>query len=254
MQTDYQQNGYSLKRQFFTDHELDVVEPILRRFHSAWIEQNRDHYNHQAINSAYITHADALSTPDRQKLFNFIAMDKLVSVARDIIIMGPAFMNTQLFFNPKNSEQKNYWHRDIQYRPDSVAKQQELLKLKTILHFRVPLANEPGIELVPGTHLHWDNAQEFETRMGESGRKPSDDLPSGKALALNRGDLLVFSANMIHRGLYGHNRFALDIIYSDADPELLEFVDPKCLPEPNMLKKIAHPDVFTATQQALNLP
>lgn len=253
MQTDYQKNGYILKRRFFSADELDAIEPILRQFHEMWLEKNREHYDQQAINSAYITHADALTAQDRGTLFDFIAMDKLVNIARGIIPKGPAFMNTQLFFNPKNSDQKNYWHRDIQYRPDSIAKQQELLKSKNILHFRVPLANEPGIELVPGTHQRWDDAQEFETRMGENDRASSDDLPKGKAIPLKRGDLLVFSANMIHRGLYGGDRFAFDIIYSNADPELLEFVDPKCLPELDMLQKRARPEVFTATQQALTL-
>lgn len=250
MQTDYQQNGYILKRQFFNKSELDAVEPILRQFHSTWLDANREHYNQMAINSAYITHAEALLRQDRQTLFHFIAMDRLVNIARSIITAGPAFMNTQLFFNPKNRTQKNYWHRDIQYRPDSVAAQKQILKSKTVLHFRVPMADEPGIELVPGTHQRWDDAQEFETRMGENGRNPSDSLPSGKALPLKRGDLLVFSASMIHRGLYGGDRFAFDIIYSDADPDVLEFVDPKCLPESEILKALSNPEVFQATRRS----
>lgn len=252
MHADYQQNGYILKRQFFADSELDTIEPILRRFHEMWLVQNREHYDHGAINSAYITHADALSESDRQRLFTFIAMDKLIGIAHDIIPAGPAFMNTQLFFNPKNSAQKNYWHRDIQYRPDSVAKQKKLLRSKTILHFRAPLADEPGIELVPGTHERWDDQQEFDTRMAKNGRVPSDDLPSGKAIPLNRGDLLVFSANMIHRGLYGGDRFALDIIYSDTDPELLQFVDLKCLPNTGKMTSMDNPEIFSRTLRALH--
>lgn len=252
MQSDYQQNGYILKRQFFSATELDAVEPPLRRFHQKWLEQYGAHYDQQAINSAYITHKGSLAAPDREALFNFIALEKLVAMAQDIISAGPAFMNTQLFFNPKNSSQKNYWHRDIQYRPDSVAKQKKLLKSKTILHFRIPLADEPGIELVPGTHQRWDDEQEFDTRMAKNGRVPSDDLPSGKAIPLNRGDLLVFSANMIHRGLYGGDRFAFDIIYSDPDPEVLSFVEPKCLPDANEIASMDNLEIFERTRQTLN--
>jgi len=252
MHPDYHQNGYVLKQQFFSDYELDEIEPILRRFHASWLEQNQDHYDHQAINSAYITHADAVSTPDRQSLFNFIALDKLVDIAGEIITNGPAFMNTQLFFNPKNSTQKNYWHRDIQYRPDSVAAQKQILKTTTVLHFRVPMADELGIDLVPGTHRRWDDDQEYETRMSENGRLPSDNLPNGKALPLRRGDLLVFSASMIHRGLYGGDRFAFDIIYSDADPDVLQFVDPKCLPEPRLMEHIESAEIFRRTQNAID--
>lgn len=204
-----------------------------------------------AINSAYITHADTLPACDRQMLFNFIAADKLAGIARHVIPAGPAFMNTQLFFNPKNSAQKNYWHRDIQYTPHTVEQQKRMLRSATVLHFRIPLADEPGIELVPGSHQRWDNPQEFETRMRKNGRIPSDDLPTGKALPLKRGDLLVFSANMIHRGLYGKDRFAFDIIYSDANPELLRFVDPKCLPDANKMAGMDNPEIFLSTRQAI---
>ncbi len=248
---DYQKNGYVLRRDFFSETDLTTIEPILCRFHEQWMENNSAYYKDGAINSAYITHADRLSKLDRETLFKFISMDRLVTIARDLVPTGPAFMNTQLFFNPKDHAQKNYWHRDIQYRPDDVAKQQKLLCSKTVLHFRMPMADEPGIELVPGTHARWDDTQEFETRMGKNGRSSSDTLPGGKCLALKRGDLLVFSANMIHRGLYGGDRFAFDVIFCDTDPELLEFVDPKCLPGSKMLENLPNPNAFEATWEAI---
>lgn len=248
----YQQNGYLLKRDLFTEKELNRVEDILCEFHDEWIKQNRDHYEKAAINSAYITHADTLSPSNRETLFAFISDNRMQGIARQLIPQQPAFMNTQLFFNPQNPEQKNYWHRDIQYTSYNIARQKRMLLTSNVLHFRVPLADEPGVELVPGTHARWDNTREFETRMAENGRKPSDDLPNGKVLRLRRGDLLVFSANMVHRGLYGGNRFAFDIIFSDADRELLQFVDPKCLPDMEMLDKLPNPDIFKATRQALD--
>jgi len=51
-------------------------------------------------------------------------------------------MNTQLFFNPANAAQ----------RP------------------------EPGLELVPGTHLRWDTPEEFAVRLALAGRKHCDAL------------------------------------------------------------------------------
>lgn len=247
----YQQNGYLLKRDLFNENELDRIEDILRGFHDEWLKKHREHYEDGAINSAYITHADALCLSNRETLFGFISDDRLLDIARQLIPAQPAFMNTQLFFNPRNPEQKNYWHRDIQYTSYDIARQKRMLATSNVLHFRVPFADEPGVELIPGTHARWDNAREFETRMAENGCKPSDDLPNGKALPLRRGDLLVFSANMIHRGLYGGNRFAFDIIFSDADRELLQFVDTKCLPDAETLEKLPNPDVFNATRQAI---
>lgn len=185
-------------------------------------------------------------------LFRFIAQDKLVNIAKGVIGANPAFMNTQLFFNPHNSNQKNYWHRDIQYTGMSVEEQKGKLTTNNILHFRVPLADEPGIELIPGSHTAWDNADEFDVRMEQNDRKNHEALPNGKTIPLKRGDLLVFSANMIHRGLYGKDRFALDIILCDPDPALLKFVDQSCLPAATELGLLARPAIYFATLEALS--
>lgn len=247
MREEYQQNGFLLRRDFFRAEELARIEPALRTFHENWIEKNREHYESEAINSAYITHIDDVTAQERLALFTFVSSDKLLEICRSLIPSEPAFMNTQLFFNPHSPEQENYWHRDIQYVPYDLARQREMLTTCTVLHFRIPFADEPGIELIPGTHERWDNTQEFETRMSKNGRVPSDDLPGGRAVPLSRGDLLVFSANMIHRGLYGGDRFAFDIIFSSADPDLLRYVAPHCLPDSTEMGQLKNPQVFANT-------
>ena len=250
MQEHYQETGYLLKRNFFREEELRTIEPILRKFNDGWIKRNQEHYEAGAVNSAYITSKKQQTSGARAALFTFIAQDKLLEIAKTLT-PAPAFMNTQLFFNPVNKHQKNYWHRDIQYTPYDTDQQAQMLTTKNILHFRIPFADEPGVELMPGTHSRWDTAQEFETRMSENGRAPHHNLPGSKAIALNRGDLLVFSANMIHRGLYGGDRFAFDIIFSDADPELLRYVEKECLPDRPMLSGLPNAGVYENTWRAL---
>ncbi len=251
MQTEYQQHGYVLRRDFFTRQELDGIEPAIRRFHDRWLGENQRAYEAGSINSAYLTHSAMMDGPDRAALFAFMASDKLTAAARALITKGPAFLNTQLFFNPCNEAQKNYWHRDIQYTPLSEAEQRAKLASPVALHFRVPLADEPGIELVPGTHERWDSEEEFNTRMGAEGHTPSDDLDSGRTIALRRGDLLVFSANIIHRGLYGGDRFALDIMITEPAPDVLQYADPACLPTAAELASLPNRDVFERTRDAL---
>lgn len=251
MRSEYLKNGFIVAPAFFEENELAEAEPILRQFHENWLNDNCAFYETGAINSAYITDKKKLNSLARHKLFSFIASEKLMEVANALIPAGPAFMNTQLFFDPVRSDQENYWHRDIQYASLSLEEQQKRFCANTVLHFRVPFESERGIDLVPGTQRRWDNRQEQETRLSESGRKPSDDLPDSQAIALNRGDLLVFNANMIHRGLYGGDRFALDIIFCDADPDLLRFVEPDCLPDERELETLDRPQVFEATKQAI---
>ena len=80
---------------------------------------------------------------------------------------------------------------------------------------------ERGIELIAGSHQRWDSAEEYAVRMGKPPYRPHDDLPHATQIALHTGDVLLFSANMLHRGLYGQNRLAFDIIYCDDHPDLL---------------------------------
>lgn len=251
-QGNYQQDGFLYKAGFFSAEDLDTIEPILRRFHAHWLNDNAAFYRTRAINSAYITGPKYLDKQNRLTLFQFIGQDKLVSIAENLIKAGPAFMNTQLFFNPHNQDQKNYWHRDIQYGGMRIEEQMRGLITSNVPHFRVPLADEPGIELVPGSHVTWDTDEEYDVRMEQNGKKNHDPLSSGKAIRLKRGDLLVFSANMIHRGLYGGDRFAFDIMFCDPNPDLLQYVDLDCLPDREQMQSLNNPDIFEATLMALN--
>lgn len=163
-----------------------------------------------------------------------------------VIATQPAFMNTQLFFNPVNPKQKDFWHRDCQYDHD-VDMQKQVIEHTQVLHLRVPLFDELGMELVPGTHKRWDNDEEFSVRQETKGRTSSEDLSSGLKIPLNAGDLLVFSADMIHRGLYGLNRLALDILVFDPKGDFADYVDEDCLPDFAMLKHINDPRLFIST-------
>ena len=112
-----------------------------------------------------------------------------------------------------------------------IESQKEKIQQQNVVHFRIPFKPELGIELIPGTHKSWDLPEEEETRLAENGRTPSDSLERGKIIPLDRGDLLAFSANMIHRGLYGRNRFSFDIIFCDDTPDFKDFIDPKNQPD-----------------------
>jgi hypothetical protein len=117
----------------------------------------------------------------------------------------------------------------------------------------VPLFDELGMELVPGTHKRWDNDEEFDVRQEEKGKLSSESLSTGKAIQLAAGDLLVFSADMIHRGLYGLDRLALDILVFDPAGDFADYVDDDCLPDRSMLDKIHDPRLFTNTMHLKSL-
>ncbi|MHA7058846.1 phytanoyl-CoA dioxygenase [Aquimarina sp. M1] len=224
----YIEQGFSHHKNYFKEEELLLIEPILIKFHSSWLSENSEHYLKGALNSHSLTSSKRLTNQEKRILFDFISSNKIINL---IEFDQPKFLNTQLFFDPNDLSQNNYWHRDIQYTGMNDKEQKEAIKTQNVVHFRIPLKNEPGIELIPETHRKWDSNEEYEVRNSLNNKKPNDSLINGKLITLERTDLLVFSANMIHRGIYGNDRVSFDIIYCDNDPKILKFRDQNNLPK-----------------------
>lgn len=242
----YEDQGYFVIRDYFNASEISSLRDVILTFHELWKKENATFYKEEAFNSSLITGSEYLAYDDRVKLFNFISSKKIMNIVESVIPVNPAFMNTQLFFNPVNPQQKDFWHRDCQY-DHGIEGQKEAIQHTQVVHLRVPLFDELGMELVPETHKRWDNEEEFNVRQEEKGRVSSENLSTGKKVQLAAGDLLVFSADMIHRGLYGLDRLALDILVFDSSGDFVDYIDEDCLPETSMLKKIDDPRLFINT-------
>lgn len=239
----YDELGYFVIRNYFTDDEIVALRKVILRFHEKWKKDHEQFYREEAFNSSLITSSQYLTTTDRIALFNFISAKKMMRIIDAVIPDAPAFMNTQLFFNPVNPQQKDFWHRDCQYDHD-IEGQKLAIQETQVLHLRVPLFDELGMELIPETHKRWDNEEEHNVRQEEKGRTSDEALANGKKIPLAAGDLLVFSADMIHRGLYGLDRLALDVLVFDPSGDFVDYIDDDCLPEPAMLKEIEDPRIY----------
>ena len=243
---DYEENGYVVFKDFVSESDLKILRETATYFHQSWKQENVQFYAEKAVNSAYLTAKKYLKSTERESLFKFIGSTKFMDVVVSIMGGRAAFMNTQLFFDPVNEGQKNYWHRDPQYHM-SIDEQKQALIGPNVVHFRIPLSDEPGVELIPGTHMRWDKDDELDVRLERlerNGRKNHENLSTGKVVKLDAGDLLIFSANMIHRGIYGMDRMSLDILFCDPVPELIKFVDDDCLPDSDILERLENADAF----------
>jgi ectoine hydroxylase-related dioxygenase (phytanoyl-CoA dioxygenase family) len=230
---EFAKNGFVKLDKFFESVALSSVKHVVDIFHRGWCSDNRDFYQTKAINSSGLTSQQYLTEEQRLVLFKMICDSRLLESVSQVI-PHPLFMGTQLFFDPFNVKQANYWHRDPQYHL-SVEEQKSALTGPEVLHVRIPLTVDPGVEVIPGSHKNWDTDEELQVRLEQSGHKHSENLSSGVQIPLQVGDVLLFSANMIHRGLYGDNRLALDILYCDRAPQLTEFIQVKHQPSAEML-------------------
>lgn len=248
LSTSYSDQGYFVIRNYFGASEISSLKEVVLQFHEHWKVNNADFYREEAFNSSLITGSQYLSRNERIKLFNFISSRKLMALIELLIPVNPVFMNTQLFFNPVNPQQKDFWHRDCQFDHDAES-QKRIIKETQVVHLRVPLFDELGLELIPGTHNRWDTVEEFDVREELNGRNSYDSLENGLKIKLAAGDLLVFSADMIHRGLYGLDRLALDILVFDSVTDYVDYIDDDCLPDSSMLKDIDDPSIYVNAMQ-----
>ena len=231
----YQQQGFLHLPGFYRPHELADLNTVLLKHHQAWLIQHQAAYQNGLINSHSLSADPALSEEDKTVLFQTIAAPALLAQLASIFPQAPRFLNTQLFFDPYHSDQRNYWHRDVQYTGLNEAAQRNVILQQNVVHCRIAMRPERGIELIAGSHQRWDSAEEYAVRMGKSPYRPHDDLPHATQIALHTGDVLLFSANMLHRGLYGQNRLAFDIIYCDDHPDLLAHRSDHTLPNASQL-------------------
>ena len=226
---------------FLKRDQFEAFEAIAEQYMQAWLRQNAEYYERGVLNAAYLTRGDDLSDVQKSAIFRVVASVPLVELVAPLLNNAPRFINTQLFFNPKRP-QPNYWHRDGQYHLNS-QQLRHALSGPTPLHCRIALRDEYGLELIPRTHRRWDTIREFSVRNQYDSLRHFDALPGSVKVPLAAGDLLLFSANMIHRGLYGKSRLALDLLYSEDLVEFTQYIDPNAYPSGD-LTEFECPSVF----------
>lgn len=239
---EFRRSGYLLLENFFEPARLAAIAPLFLEAHTNWTSR---HYTPAAVNSAYLTAPDCLpDAAQRRAAFEFIASKDLTDLAQQLLGTTPRFLNTQLFFNPEDPARRPYWHRDVQYFPISEAEQQQLMQRQSVLHFRIPLADDPGMEFIPGSHARRDSELERATRLELDGRRNFEALPGAVRVPHAPGDLLIFSAHLIHRGVYDLERQSLDIIYTNFPEDAATVARLRHFPDPEFAPDLAASSVF----------
>lgn len=243
--------GYVVARSLLSPEEIEQLFTIVNRIYHQWLEENRS-----AFIEEHLVNMHSLTCPnyfqgheaERLLLFKLMASEQLVSLLGQMFGDGLYFHNTQLFFNPFENRRIPYWHRDLQYSAiDDAALAAEQPNLLA-LHVRIPLVPEHGLELIPGTHKRWDTDLERDVRLELNGHHNGEALPDAVLIGLERGDVLIFHAQMIHRGNYllNDSRKALDLCVGKPHPFTLPFLDKNTLPTEAELNCIDHSGWYRA--------
>lgn len=250
----YEKFGYAVLRGFFSDATVSALEEHVDRIYQQWHSKNEAIiFDNKLVNMHSLTSPEYFveASERRKAFFELIASVKLTETLKTMFGPDIHFHNTQLFFNPSNIERLPYWHRDMQYSSikDSVQCDEQSKMLS--LHIRIPLIEETGIELVPGTHKRWDTKLEREVRYELRGHKNSESLPNAELITLARGDIMIFNAQMIHRGNYALNpeRKALDLCVGKYHSLASDFLNPIVLPTDEEIDNIANNHWYTLARK-----
>ena len=251
--TEYNELGYIVIPNFLSETEITPIANHVDSIFNSWMNKHKlDVFEQQLVNMHSLTDQEYFehSKEERINFFNSITPLKLVQLIESIFGEGIYFHNTQLFFNPSNSKARPYWHRDMQYSPIPDELQKTEQRNMVSLHIRIPLVKEKGVEVIPTSHNRWDTELERNVRLELNGHKNYEELPNGKLIELGVGDILIFSAQMIHRGNYklNNSRKALDICVGKHHQLSSGFIDENVLPTNQEINLIQNNQWYTCAK------
>lgn len=245
---DYDQQGYLVLKQVFDPSAIEALKAQIVPIYQQWQQHNQHETSYaQQVNMHSLSHPAYFAQPEaRLGFFQQLAHPQLVGLLKTLFCSTLYFHNTQLFFNPADPSKTNYWHRDLQYSTLGDDVQQQIHHELLSLHVRIALLDEIGIELIPHSHQQWDSPLEQAVRFARDGHQQHDELPHSQLIELKAGDVLVFNAQMIHRGRYDFNRerLALDLCIGTPHAAIREFMDIRVQPTADELAQIEHNDWF----------
>ncbi len=162
------------------------------------------------------------------EILEFVAEPSVLDLIGAITGGVPLFHNTQYFMEQQGADWDGEWHRDSQFLAADAAAEKRDIAATTGVHFRIALAGDPWLRIVPGSHRRWDTAREWAIRRERAGGDPVGAV----SVPLRAGDALLFHSWSIHQGLYRREpaRRTFDVIYMTRGTAERALTPKACMP------------------------
>lgn len=183
-----------------------ATEPVL----AAWIEldpltgrapnHRQNGYITGFLDNPLLTETHGL----RSKLEAYLYDPDIVEVVQEIL--GPdAYLKEVIFrFNPSGQNRNGNWHRDTQSITGTDTDELDLIEKYAcyppyiVAEYTLTISTET--DLCPGSHLRWDDEDEYDIRLADGGRRSEQYVPlTAVRPYLSSGDVMLYHPFIIHR-------------------------------------------------------
>jgi hypothetical protein len=208
----WREQGYLVVRGVFTADRVARLRPVLEHVRERFLVRDpvtgapgaADISLSQPHHPGYFADRPAW----RDEVLDAGSTAEVRDLARRVFAEEPLFRALGFWFNPPTGRRDGSWHRDSQFlQPDEAS---ELASIRAqaggpgdALQFQIALVANDDLELVPGSHLRWDTAEEYAIRRADGGiHSLSNAMPGALRIALAAGDGVIFNPMGLHRGRY----------------------------------------------------
>jgi hypothetical protein len=218
----FRERGYFVLRGFLGERQRGE----LRRACDLALERAREAstaYGHDTPNIALFSSAEHFASEPAllEGLVAFVASARVCALFRGLAApstSAPDLKGMHYYHEQSSRDWDGDWHRDSQFGRSDPDVERAVALTTTALHFRVALAPDDRLEIVPGSHARWDTPEELTLRKGSA--RSSSSMPNAERVELAAGDACVFHAWSIHRATYRRfpERRTLDCLYHFEPP------------------------------------
>jgi ectoine hydroxylase-related dioxygenase (phytanoyl-CoA dioxygenase family) len=135
---------------------------------------------------------------------DYMASAPVLDVAADLLDTPELRLElVNMLVNPARAPHKIGWHRDLLRR--EVLPEEEITILRQLqdgIQWNTALYDEACLLIVPGTHRRCATEEERDVQF----RRPMDPIPGQLAVELKAGQGVYYNSQLIHRGIYPHDR------------------------------------------------